>query len=147
MVESVATTVVLVQKQMPINPGIMMTTEISQVQYVDKEALVIKHVMPARVATFNPADRRMMARPQPLLPAAHWRKGRGASRAGHWRKGRGASRAGQWCVQQRTAGRGTCDEVVEQLTLDIEAQREQLWSVSGDFQHGLVKSLGTLRKL
>ena len=57
------------------------------------------------------------------------------------------SRAPQWCVQQRTAGRGTCDEVVEQLTLDIEAQREQLWSVSGDFQHGLVKSLGTLRKL
>ena len=53
-VERVATTVVLVQKQMPINPGIMMTTEISQVQYVDKEALVIKHVTPARVATFNP---------------------------------------------------------------------------------------------
>ena len=29
------------------------TTKISQVQYVEKEALVIKHVTPARVATFN----------------------------------------------------------------------------------------------
>ena len=51
------------------------------------------------------------------------------------------SQAPQWCVQQKTADRGTCDEVLELLTLDIEAQRKQLWSVSDDFRHGLVESL------